>query len=65
MKEPRFHLFRDAAGEWRWNLRAKNGRIIATSGEGYHRERAARAGIAAVRGAHTAILRVHPQPPTS
>ena len=22
--------------QWRWRLRAANGRIIATSGEGYH-----------------------------
>lgn len=26
----------DAAGEWRWQLRAANHRIIADSGEGYH-----------------------------
>ena len=32
-----FHLFRDAAGEWRWHLKATNGRIIADSGEGYKR----------------------------
>lgn len=26
---------KDAAGEWRWNLRAANDRIVADSGEGY------------------------------
>lgn len=28
-------LYRDKAGEWRWKLKAANGRIIADSGEGY------------------------------
>ncbi|HVF67805.1 MAG TPA: DUF1508 domain-containing protein [Pyrinomonadaceae bacterium] len=31
-----FHVYKDGAGEWRWNLKAANGRIIADSGEGYH-----------------------------
>jgi uncharacterized protein YegP (UPF0339 family) len=30
-----FHVYKDDAGEWRWNLKAKNGRIVADSGEGY------------------------------
>ncbi|GJE26965.1 YegP family protein [Methylobacterium organophilum] len=33
----RFELYRDAAGEWRWRLRASNGNVIADSGEGYVR----------------------------
>ena len=28
-------VFKDAAGEWRWRMRARNSHIIATSGEGY------------------------------
>ncbi|WP_401728583.1 YegP family protein [Stenotrophomonas muris] len=28
-------LLAQAAGDWRWRLRGDNGRIIATSGEGY------------------------------
>lgn len=28
-------LYRDNAGQWRWNRRASNGRIISDSGEGY------------------------------
>lgn len=31
-----YHLYKDAAGEWRWYLQASNGRKIADSGEGYH-----------------------------
>ena len=30
-----FHTFKDTAGNWRWHLKANNGRIIADSGEGY------------------------------
>ncbi|MCA1643682.1 MAG: DUF1508 domain-containing protein [Acidobacteria bacterium] len=30
-----FWVRKDSAGEWRWNLRAANERIIADSGEGY------------------------------
>jgi uncharacterized protein YegP (UPF0339 family) len=28
-------IFKDAAGEWRWNRKSPNGRIIADSSEGY------------------------------
>lgn len=31
-----YWVYKDAAGEWRWQLRAANNRIIADSGEGYH-----------------------------
>jgi uncharacterized protein YegP (UPF0339 family) len=30
-----FQIYRDKKGEFRWRLRAGNGKIIATSGEGY------------------------------
>ena len=30
-----FHVYKDNAGEWRWNLKAANGRVVADSGEGY------------------------------
>ena len=30
-----YEVYKDAAGEWRWRLRAANHEIIATSGEGY------------------------------
>jgi uncharacterized protein YegP (UPF0339 family) len=30
-----FHVYKDGAGEWRWRLKAANGRVIADSGEGY------------------------------
>lgn len=31
-------LYRDSRREWRWRLRASNGRILATSSEGYRRK---------------------------
>lgn len=33
----RAELYQDDAGEYRWRLIANNGRIVATSGEGYKR----------------------------
>jgi uncharacterized protein YegP (UPF0339 family) len=30
-----FEVFRDRGGQWRWHLKAANGRILADSGEGY------------------------------
>ena len=30
--------YKDHKGEWRWRLKAANGRIIADSGEGYKNE---------------------------
>ena len=31
----KFYIYKDRAGEWRWRLKARNGRIVADSGEGY------------------------------
>ena len=35
MKKPVIEKILDVGGEWRWRLRAVNGQIIATGGEGY------------------------------
>ena len=45
----RFELYRGAKGEWRWRLRARNGEVIAESGEGYVRREDCEHGIALVR----------------
>ena len=34
----KFEYYKDKKGEWRWRLKAKNGAIIADSGEGYVRK---------------------------
>lgn len=31
----KYEMYRDTRNEWRWRLKAANGNIIATSGEGY------------------------------
>lgn len=45
----RFELYRDAKGEWRWRLRARDGEIVAESGEGYVRREDCEHGIGLVR----------------
>lgn len=37
----RFQLYRDRKKEWRWRLVARNGKIVAVSGEGYKRKASA------------------------
>lgn len=49
MKRPRFHIFQDAGGFWRWRLLAANNRIIADSGEGYGRKRDAKRAVRTVK----------------
>lgn len=44
-----FEVYEDAAGEWRWRLRHRNGNIIADSGEGYSSRSAARDAVESVR----------------
>lgn len=35
MVKPVFEIYEDAVGKWRWNLKAPNGEIIASSNQGY------------------------------
>lgn len=35
MGHHKFEIYRDDAGEFRWRLKAANGRIVADSSEGY------------------------------
>ena len=44
----KFVLWIDKKGEWRWNLVARNGQVIAVS-EGYSSKAAAKNGIRSVR----------------
>lgn len=45
---PKFQLYKDRAGEFRFRLTARNGNVIAVS-EGYHSKAACLDGIASVR----------------
>lgn len=47
---PKFEIYIDSAGEWRWRLRSSNGRIVA-SGEGYKTRAGCMRGIEAHRRA--------------
>ena len=44
----KFEVYKDARGEWRFNLKAENGEVIAVS-EGYSSKQACMNGIEAVR----------------
>jgi uncharacterized protein len=52
-----FEFYKDAADEWRWNLHAANGRIIADSGEGYKNRGDMMRGISLVRGSASIPVR--------
>ena len=41
---PRFEIYRDRAGKWRWRLKSSNGEIVAV-GQGYASKQKAREGI--------------------
>lgn len=47
-KMPKFEIYKDAAGKFRFRLKAPNGEIIA-SGEAYESKDGCRKGIASVR----------------
>ncbi len=44
----KFEMWKDKTGEWRFNLKARNGQVIAVS-EGYTSKSGAKAGIRSVR----------------
>lgn len=46
-----FELYQDKAGEFRWRLKAGNGEILATPGQGYKEKAGAKNGIEAVKRA--------------
>jgi uncharacterized protein YegP (UPF0339 family) len=41
----KFELYKSPNGEYRWRLKATNGQVIATGGEGYSSKTAAQNGI--------------------
>jgi len=46
---PKFEIYKDAAGKFRWRLKAPNGQIIASSGEAYESRDACKNGIQSVK----------------
>ena len=49
-----YHVYKDAAGEWRWRLVATNKQTIADSGEGYVDKRDCLAAIELVKNSRDA-----------
>lgn len=49
-----YYMYLDANYQWRWQLKAANGRIVANSGEGYHNEKDCMSAIQLVKGSATA-----------
>lgn len=47
----KFKLYQDDAREWRWTLRARNGRVVADGSEGYKRKGACRKAVERLRDA--------------
>jgi uncharacterized protein YegP (UPF0339 family) len=45
----KLHVYKDAAGEWRWRVQANNNRTVADSSEGYTNRQDAIAGFALIR----------------
>lgn len=39
MKTHQITIYKDSKGEFRWRMTAKNGKVVAESGEGYKRKR--------------------------
>lgn len=58
MSDLTFEIFRDRADEFRWRLKASNGKIIAVAGEGYVDKRDCLAGIHSVQSAGQAAAHV-------
>ncbi len=47
----KFEVYKDGKGEYRWRLKASNGQIIATGGEGYKQKASCLNGITRVKEA--------------
>jgi len=58
MRTPKLEIYRDGRREWRWRLKASNGRIVADSGEGYRRRASARQAAARLHSMLTGDLPV-------
>lgn len=53
----KFEIYKDTRGGFRWRLKAGNGRVIGTSGEGYKAKADCRSAIETIkRGASTASI---------
>ena len=49
--DDRMHVYQDKRGEWRWQRKASNGKIVGASSEGYNDRRSAMANARRVQTA--------------
>lgn len=59
-REGKVEFYRDVAGDWRWRIKAANGRILADSGEGYKRRRSCEEGFSTVTSEAVAWVQEFP-----
>ncbi|MGD9542783.1 MAG: YegP family protein [Methylocystis sp.] len=52
-----YHVYKDAANQWRWTLIAANNKKIANSGEGYINKADCLSAIELVKGSASAPIR--------
>ncbi|HEV7743789.1 MAG TPA: DUF1508 domain-containing protein [Pyrinomonadaceae bacterium] len=52
----KFQIYQDHKNEWRWRLRAANGRIVADSAEGYNSKQHCKDDIELVQRSATATV---------
>ena len=45
----KFEVYKSPNGEYRWRLRATNGQVIVTGGEGFSSKAAAKGGVESVK----------------
>lgn len=55
-KQPKFHIYEDREGDWRWRLVSANGRKISDSAEGYTSKAGARRAVDTVIATVMAIV---------
>jgi len=55
VKDPRFTVYQDKAGAWRWRLQAANNRVLA-SGEAHTRKRDAERAVQTVKETVWAVV---------
>lgn len=57
-KQPKFVIYEDDEGDWRWRLKSANGRIITDSAEGYTTKAGAKRAVDTVAATVLAIVMI-------
>lgn len=57
-RQPKFHIYEDHEGDWRWRLKSAKGRIITDSAEGYTTKAGAKRAVDTVIAAVLTIVMI-------